>query len=633
MHNYIHTPNLDQLVQQSTEFSNFYSTPMCTTTRAELLTGRYYPRTGSMYINTGWDFLSPNETTIAEVMSSAGYKTVQLGKWHNGRTAGYQPQDVGFEESFMPTPYIYLDNLMYINRKPVQTKGWMEDVLMGFAIDYLKERQANDEPFFMYYPAFSVHAGWLKSSLSGPRYQRPAPPKYIEKYLPLPISDDTAHLYAMLEYIDYQIGRLVNFLEQSGLAETTYIMLSGDNGPALFSQESKPVPKEIRMPSGMQGAKHLVLEGGIRNFLAVKGPGVAQGVIRDELLGMIDVLPTIVQLARIQMVAEHAPWDGLSFVNLIIGDSATQEQQERFMFSMQTQCLEEDFVPMLGADRQVLLSSHHLRTKKPQPLLDYTSGGVSGLGFKRCIGVRYKNYKWLGNANATKGEGPSYLSGSQQVPTALYKFNGDSHVELPCQEVSKEEPEMTSFLEAAAEAWFKDMVSSEHSFERPVFFMGIGGRPGVNIVADATAQRTPGRIQVLPMGLSGFVQPGDSAWYRIKVAQPGLYEVTVMYQSDHEATFRLWAGPHNMIRQQRALSIEAILPASLPQTAAGRVWEIKLELTKNSVPGKPVVEALDNIVFKRLGADGLMLPYDPNNQEGVRAWKVQHGYSRIQGGH
>lgn len=60
------------------------------------------------------------------------------------------------------------------------------------------------------------------------------------------------------------------------------------------------------MPSGMQGAKHLVLEGGIRSFLAVKGPGVAQGAIRDELLGMIDVLPTMVQLARIQMVRTAA---------------------------------------------------------------------------------------------------------------------------------------------------------------------------------------------------------------------------------------------------------------------------------------------------------------------------------------
>jgi hypothetical protein len=76
---------------------------------------------------------------------------------------------------------------------------------------------------------------------------------------------------------------------------------------------------------------------------------------------------------------------------------------------------------------------------------------------------------------------------------------------------------MASFLESAAEAWFKDMMDSEHSFERPLFFVGMGGRSGVNVVTDGTVQRTPGRIQVLPMGLSGFVEPGDSAWYRIKV--------------------------------------------------------------------------------------------------------------------
>ena len=81
---------------------------------------------------------------------------------------------------------------------------------------------------------------------AGPRYQRPAPPKYLDKFLAMPLSQDTAHLYAMLEHIDDQIGRLVDWLDQSALAKNTYVFLGGDNGPALFGSEQRPVPKEVR---------------------------------------------------------------------------------------------------------------------------------------------------------------------------------------------------------------------------------------------------------------------------------------------------------------------------------------------------------------------------------------------------
>lgn len=77
---------------------------------------------------------------------------------------------------------------------------------------------------------------------------------------------------------------------------------------------------------------------------------------------------------------------------------------------------------------------------------------------------------------------------------------------------------MAAKLEQAAEKWFTEMLDSEHSFEKPLFFLGLGGRPGVNIVADGAVERTLARVQVLPMGLAGFVRPGDSASYRIRVS-------------------------------------------------------------------------------------------------------------------
>lgn len=72
-------------------------------------------------------------------------------------------------------------------------------------------------------------------------------------------------------------------------------------------------------------------------------------------------------------------------------------------------------------------------------------------------------------------------------------------------------------MEAAATAWFASMLQSKHSFERPTFFLGLGGQPAANIEGGAAMERTPGTVQVLPMGVAGFVQPGDFAAYRIKV--------------------------------------------------------------------------------------------------------------------
>ena len=146
-----------------------------------------------------------------------------------------------------------------------------------------------------------------------------------------------------------------------------------------------------RIPSGMQGFKKSVEEGGIRNYLAVKGPGVPSGVLDNTLLSITDILPTVADLAGVN--SQHLPWDGISFANVLRSGPSTQlstQQAERVVIEMSPHCWSPDTVPELGADRKVL---------KSQPLLDFDKGGVDGTGFKRCIGVRYKDYKWLGESN------------------------------------------------------------------------------------------------------------------------------------------------------------------------------------------------------------------------------------------
>lgn len=145
------------------------------------------------------------------------------------------------------------------------------------------------------------------------------------------------------------------------------------------------------MPSGMQGFKKSVEEGGIRNYLAVKGPGIPAGVVDNTLLSITDILPTVADLAGVK--SSHLPWDGMSFAHVLRSGGKTQlstQQADRVVVEMSPHCWSPDTVPELGSDRRV---------DKKQQLLDYDKGGLEGKGFQRCLGLRWKDYKWLGESN------------------------------------------------------------------------------------------------------------------------------------------------------------------------------------------------------------------------------------------
>ncbi|KAF8072774.1 MAP1D [Scenedesmus sp. PABB004] len=596
---WVNTPNIDAFLRGSTEFDNFYVSPMCSQTRAMLLTGRDYQRTGTMLINGGYDYINRAEVTAGELFAAAGYDTAHFGKWHNGRTLGYEPWEVGFQESWLPSSHVHLDNLMRHNGAYVQTKGLMEQDLMDKVIGYLKQHEApGAKPFFMYYAPHAIHQGFMRPG-QGPRWQRPAPEPYKSKYKNMTpkLPGDTAEVWAMLEYMDDVLGRLFDFINASPLRDNTYVLLMSDNGAELFPTERRGRDKLRRMPSGMQGYKKSVEEGGVRNFLAVRGPGVQAGVIDSTLLSITDVLPTVAGLAGAGGVA-HLPWDGLSFQNLLLVGAgrpaaslrgtrrASAAQLGRYVMEMGPQCWSPDSVPALGPDRTVL---------KPQPLLDYDTGGVDGQGFARCFGVRYKDFKWLGATGK------------------VYRLPGASHIELPCNEVGGAEGDaLAAQLSAAARRHFGELVSDHHSFNKPTFFLGLGEWGVTNVLPDGAHERTPGRVQLLPNGAAGFSRVGDSACFALDVVTGGRYKVAVMYTSQVQATFKLSVGEYAKIQDGAAPSLAARLPAArtmrtvelgaldLP-ASAGRRTEACLVLAASSAPGTPVFENLANLRFSLQG--------------------------------
>lgn len=316
----LHTPNIDRLANEGAMFTRFFVSPVCSPTRAEFLTGRYHTRTGVYSTSEGGERFSTDETTIAEVFRDAGYATAAFGKWHSGMQYPYHPNGRGFDEfyGFCSGHWgDYFSPLLEHNGKIVRGEGYLPDDLTGKAIDFIDDNQSR--PFFVYIPLNTPHSPmqvpdewWAKFS-----------DKEIEMRGTNAAAEDIMHTraaLAMCENIDYNVGRLLEKLEELGLDENTIVLYFNDNGP-----------NGHRWNDGMKGIKGSTDEGGLRSPLFIRYPGkIEAGKRIGEIAGAIDLLPTLADLAGIDATTVH-PLDGISLKPILKGD--TPELQERIIFS------------------------------------------------------------------------------------------------------------------------------------------------------------------------------------------------------------------------------------------------------------------------------------------------------------
>ena len=246
------TPHLDGLVDEGICLTQHYSAaPVCTPARAALMTGRYALRTGS--IDTlearGLDRLRLDETTMADVLSGAGYATGLIGKWHNGsldrryhpRSRGFQ-EFVGFQGGWNPYYRYRLDRNGSIEYG--DKNSYLTDVFSEAAIDFIGRHQR--EPFF------------LQLAYNAPHFPLEAPDEIAQKYVERGFSLGVSLLYAMIEVMDAGIGRIAETLDELGIADNTILIFTSDNGPAFgswngFSQD--------RYNYGFNGSKGNTLRG------------------------------------------------------------------------------------------------------------------------------------------------------------------------------------------------------------------------------------------------------------------------------------------------------------------------------------------------------------------------------------
>ena len=303
----LNTPNIDRLADGGTSFDRFYVCPVCSPTRAELLTGRYHPRMGVYSTSEGGERMDPDESTIADLFKTSGYSTAAFGKWHNGMQHPYHPNARGFDEyyGFCSGHWgHYFSPMLEHNGKIVTGKGFIIDDLTDHAIEFIDQNR--DNPFFLYIPYNTPHGPMQVPDEFWERHKDAS----LQMHHRDPEKEDvmfTGAALAMCENIDYNVGRIMAKLEAAGLEENTIVLYLCDNGPNSW-----------RWNDGMKGRKGSTDEGGIRSPLFIRWKGVIdEGVEIQEIGAAIDLLPTLADMAGIAVHGTKS-LDGISLKPLIL---------------------------------------------------------------------------------------------------------------------------------------------------------------------------------------------------------------------------------------------------------------------------------------------------------------------------
>ncbi len=289
----IATPNIDRLAEEGARFTNFYSaSPVCSPSRAALMTGRYPTRVEvPVVLGPGDAGLPDSEITMAQVLKSAGYRTSCIGKWHIGSTPRYLPTNRGFDEFFgVPysadiTPCPLMRGTSVISAAvdcSTLTSSFTQE-----ALDFVN--RAQDAPFFLYLAHTAPHLPLAAS----PRFA----------------GQSGLGMYAdVVQELDWSTGQVMTALKAAGLDANTLVMFSSDNGPWYQGSQGK-----------LRGRKGETYEGGMREPFLARYPGVIpSGIGCTGLATTMDLLPTLARFAGAQTPTN--PLDGVDIWPLLTGD-------------------------------------------------------------------------------------------------------------------------------------------------------------------------------------------------------------------------------------------------------------------------------------------------------------------------
>lgn len=318
-HPTLHTPHIDRLAREGAKLTQFYvASPVCSPSRAALLTGCYPKRVGmhGHVVFPEYDYgLHSNEVTLADLLGEAGYATGIFGKWHLGHRPGLLPLDQGFD-TWLGVPY---SNDMSRFHRPVDGKypnilplcederiiEWEPDQALftkqctEAAVEFIDEHHA--QPFFLFVP-------------------------YSMPHIPIYASADFAGtsprgLYGdVIEEIDWSVGQVLTALERHGVDEETLVLFTSDNGPWL------PYGAHGGSAGPLRGGKGSNWEGGQRVPCVLRYPPLVRaGSVRREVMTTLDIFPTVAKLAGVDLPSDRT-LDGQDVSSCLAGEGFTTER-------------------------------------------------------------------------------------------------------------------------------------------------------------------------------------------------------------------------------------------------------------------------------------------------------------------
>lgn len=306
----VKTPNLDRLARSGVRFSNWYSNcPVCSPSRASVLTGKYPQRTGVVDVldsSAKFDVegLRAGELTLPRELKRAGYRTGAIGKWHLGSAAHSRPLSQGFDEflGFYSGWTDYFSHRYYklANGQEIMHDLWRNDKEVWGEPTYQTElltreaksfvaKQTAANPFFLYL------------AFGAPHYPMMAPQKYVDRF-PASMDRDRRMHAAMVSAVDDGVGEVLQSLRVKGLLENTVIFFQSDNGATRETRaDSSGRPYGGGSNKPFRGWKMGLFEGGIRVPGVLSGPGIPAGRVIDAPGAAMDVLPTFLSMAGVKI--------------------------------------------------------------------------------------------------------------------------------------------------------------------------------------------------------------------------------------------------------------------------------------------------------------------------------------------
>lgn len=484
---WLRTPHLDRFAKQSVELTNFHVSPVCSPTRASLMTGRYNYRTGVVDTFLGRSLMFADETTLAEMLAGAGYATGIFGKWHLGDNYPMRAIDQGFGEALVlkggglrqpsdpPGGNGYFDPPLMHNGRLEASSGYCSDIFTAAAMEFIERHRT--QPFFAYL------------AFNAPHTPLEVPEEEVEPYRQMHLTADdgsgsghppdgpfdaeqTAKVYGMVANLDRNFGRLLAKIDELKLAANTIVIFLTDNGP-----------QQVRFNAGLRGRKGSVYEGGIRVPCFVRWPGrLAPGGKVERLCAHIDLAPTLLEACGVDPPAK-VRFDGRSLWPLLTGQ--TDAWPERTLF----------------------FQWH--RGDRPEPL-------------RACAAIT-ERWKLVQPRGAGDKPPANTVCELYDLPTDPFEQH----------DLAADHPEVVERLTRAYQAWFAAM-RGERGFALPR--IAIGDEHENPVVLTRQDWRGP----------SAGWKPGDVGHWDIEVARPGDYRITLLFAAGNAATLHCNIGDQEL---------------------------------------------------------------------------------------